>query len=59
MTAVVETARYIDRKTHECGCVTVWDTVRDVCSYSTACGVHRPYWIAVLGKLSARDKARI
>lgn len=43
MAATLDTARYIDRKTHECGCVTVWDTTEHMPLYVFACGVHRRY----------------
>lgn len=34
-------SRYIDRKTHSCGCITVWDTLGGGCRYMDACGLHR------------------
>lgn len=42
MTAVIETApRYTDRKQHDCGCITVWDTYGGGSRYQKACGAHR------------------
>lgn len=43
MTAPVKIERYTDRKTHICGCVTVWDTTGGGARYIQACGVHRGY----------------
>lgn len=43
MTAPPATARYVDRKSHDCGCVTVWDTERFEPRFEGACGVHRRY----------------
>lgn len=33
-------ARYIDRKQHVCGCITVWDTNGGGCRYVDACKLH-------------------
>lgn len=43
MAATLDTARYTDRKQHDCGCVTVWDTCGGGSRYVSACGVHRRY----------------
>lgn len=41
MTAPAKADRYTDRKAHDCGCVTVWDTEGGGPRYVQACGVHR------------------
>lgn len=35
--------RYVDRKTHGCGCVLVWDKLGTGFWYESACSVHRRY----------------
>ncbi len=53
MTATLDSTRYTDRKQHDCGCVTVWDTCGGGARYITACGVHRRYaqhWSAPDGR---------
>lgn len=34
-------SRYVDRKEHACGCITVWDTNGGGSRYQHACGTHR------------------
>jgi hypothetical protein len=41
MTAPVRLERYTDRKSHACGCITVWDTTGGGPRYEHACGAHR------------------
>lgn len=59
MSVTLDTTRYTDRKQHDCGCITVWDTLggqgHGECRYTKACGAHRPYWVAVL---YAKNQAR-
>ncbi len=41
--AVDTTARYTERKQHDCGCITVWDNQTNSPRYRKACTVHRAY----------------
>lgn len=38
-----EEPRYTDRESHDCGCITQWDTDRDLFCYEYACPEHRRY----------------
>jgi hypothetical protein len=41
MSVTLDTTRYTDRKQHDCGCITVWDTYGGGSRYQKACAAHR------------------